>query len=162
MSKYKLILLPLFLVSLLFSCRSTAPMVGEDWNEEMFFKSAQESFDEDRLDNALFYYDVYLLRYPTNKQKAIAAEYEKAYILYKWEEYDRAERYFNILLERYETDPYAYMYPKAYQVLALKVLENIQAKREIQELPFFKRKAALREFYGNSRDESEEPEVVRP
>lgn len=162
MSKYKWLSLPLLIVSLFLSCRSTDPMVGQDWNEEMFFKSAQESFDEDRLDNALFYYDVYLLRYPTNKQKAIAAEYEKAYIFYKWEEYDTAERYFNIILDRYANDPYAYMYPKAYLVLSEKVLEKIQAKRDIEALPFFQRKAALREFYGTGRDETEEPEVVRP
>lgn len=145
------------LLGLLFtSCATGGPPVQEDWNEEMFFKSAQDAFDEDQLDQALYYYDVYLLRYPTNRTKGIAAEYEIAYIHYKWGDYDRAEQLFTILLDRYESDPYAYLYPAAYRVLSEIVMEKIVKLQEIEELPFFRRTAARRQFYGTGRDETVE------
>jgi NADH:ubiquinone oxidoreductase subunit 5 (subunit L)/multisubunit Na+/H+ antiporter MnhA subunit len=43
------------LTTIFMSCMSGAPELGQDWNEEKFFKSAHEAFDEDRLDWSLFY-----------------------------------------------------------------------------------------------------------
>ncbi|MDA3850296.1 MAG: hypothetical protein PF447_03410 [Spirochaetaceae bacterium] len=102
------------------------------------------------------------MRYPENRQKAIAAEYERAFIYYKWEDYNKAEELFNIILNRYEEDPYAYLYPSADKILTEDVLETIKIKKEIAALPFFKRGAALRDWMGTGRDETAEYEPQAP
>jgi len=153
-----ILLLSLFISS----CATGMKVVEEDWNEEMFFKSAQEAFDEDDLDRALFYYEVFLVRYPSNRQKSVAAEYEIAYIYYKWEEYGKSKDLFQQILDKYENDPFAYMYPRAYKVLSEKVMEKIDQQLAIQELPFFKRSRGERELMGTGRDEAAETEIVRP
>ena len=49
---------------LLFSCSSVPQGVDQSWTEEMFFKQAQEAVDDDHLEEALFYYEVFLVRFP--------------------------------------------------------------------------------------------------
>jgi len=153
------LLLIVFISLFFYSCATEMAVVGEDWNEEMFFKSAQESFDDDALDQALFYYDVYLLRYPSNIQKGIAAEYEIAYLYYKKGDLEKSQELFQLLLERYEKDSKSYLYPSAYRVLSEKVLTTIEEKIVIRELPFFQRSRAEKERMGTDRDTPPEAEV---
>lgn len=150
-----LLVLTIILLSTFISCRTVAPSIGSDWNEEMFFKSAQVAFDEDDLDASLFYYQVCQLRYPDNLQKTIAAEYEIAFIHYKMEEYEKSKELFEDLLERYDSDPYSYMFPQAYKVLSENVLSNISKWIEIKEMSFFERGSAKKAYWGTGRDESE-------
>ena len=69
------------LASLFFSCSTVPAQINPDIKEEMFFKNAQEAMDENRYNVALYYYEVYLVRYPENHQKTIGAEYEKSFHL---------------------------------------------------------------------------------
>jgi len=145
----------LLIISIFISCSTVAPSIGSDWNEEMFFKSALEAFDENDLESALFYYQVSLHRYPENLQKTIAAEYEIAFIYYKMEEYEKSHQLFEKLLEKYESDSYAYLYPPAYKILAENVNANIERWIEIKDMSFFERGNAKKTFWGTGRDKSE-------
>lgn len=144
----------LFLLGFI-SCASFDTELQEDWPEEYFFKTAQQASDRGNLRESLFYYDVYLLRYPQNHTKGIAAEYERAFLFYKMKDYDQAELYFDAILQKYESDPYAYLYPKAYKVLSEKVVAAIEENRVIDALPLFQRGKARRHGL-ESLEESEE------
>jgi outer membrane protein assembly factor BamD (BamD/ComL family) len=136
------------------SCATYSTELDEEWSEEYFFKTAQQAFDRGSLSESLFYYEVYLLRYPQNHTKDIAAEYERAYILYKQKKINQSELFFNTILEKYETSPYAYLYPQAYKVLSEKVLAQIEEDRAIKALPFFQRGKARK--YGLESLEEEQ------
>ncbi len=140
----KNILLTAALLLTLASCATYNTNLSEDWTEEQFFTKAQQAADRNELSESLFYYEVYLLRYPQNATKGIAAEYERAYIFYQKKNYDQAETYFKAILNKYETSPYSYLYPKAYRVLSEKVMGSIEEKKAIGELPFFQRGKARR------------------
>jgi hypothetical protein len=45
-------------------------------------------------------------------QRILQPEYERAYILYKQKKINQSELFFNTILEKYETSPYAYLYPQ--------------------------------------------------
>ena len=121
------------------SCTTYDTALQEQWSEEYFFKTAQQAFDRGNLSESLFFYEVFLLRYPQNHSKGIAAEYERAYILYKQKKYDQSELFFSTILEKYNSNPYAYLYPQAYRVLSEKIIAQIEEDRAIAALPFFQR-----------------------
>ncbi len=156
-SMIKKILLSAATILLLNSCMSYNASLQEDWTEEQFFKTAQQAYDQDHLDEALFYYEVYLLRYPQNYQKGIAAEYERAYIHYKKKDYSQARAYLKGILDKYDSSPYAYLYPQAYRVLSEKVLQELEERDAIRELPFFERgrarKFGIESLEGNTEDQ---------
>lgn len=135
-------ILTILMALMFFSCSTYNTVVEGEWTEEQFFKTAQQAYDNDKYSEALFFYQVYLLRYPQNHSKGIAAEYERAFVLFKQGEYDQSELYFKAILDKYQTSPYAYLYPEAYKVLSERVLANIHEEMAIKELPFFKRSKA--------------------
>jgi len=125
--KCSLLLLP-FLVLLLNSCASVPTEIDESFKEEVFFKNAQEAMDSNQYNVALYYYEVYLVRYPENHDKTIAAEYEKALIYYKTKDYEYSKALFEQVLERYESSPFAIMFPERYKILSEKILLQIEDK----------------------------------
>jgi len=118
--------------SLFLSCASVPTEIDQDMKEEMFFKNAQEAMDMNRYNVALYYYEVYLVRYPENHHKTIGAEYERALIYFKMKEYDYSKALFLQVLDKYETSPFAIMYPERYEILSRKILGKIE---EIQNPP---------------------------
>jgi outer membrane protein assembly factor BamD (BamD/ComL family) len=125
--KFSLISLTLFLM-ILSSCTTVPAEMDESMSEESFFKNAQNAMDEDNYDIALYYYEIYLVRYPENHAKTIAAEYERALIYYKSKEYDYSRSLFIQVLDKYENSPFAVMYPERYKILSEKILQQIDEK----------------------------------
>ena len=118
----------LTLIALLASCESVPQSVDSSWTEEMFFKQAQDAVDNDMLSTALFYYQVFLVRFPEDHAKVIAAEYESAILQKKLGAEDLAIAGLQKVLEKYETSTYVIMYPPRYKVLAEKVLADLEGR----------------------------------
>lgn len=125
--KCSLILLPVMLLSLA-SCSTVPAVMDSEMKEEVFFKNAQAAMDENQYNVALYYYEVYLVRYPENHNKTIAAEYERAMIYYKTKDYEYSRSLFNQILDKYETSPFAIMYPERYKILSEKILGIIDER----------------------------------
>ena len=96
-----------------------------------FFKSAQDAVDEGDLETALFYYEVFLVRYPEDHAKGIAAEYERALIHKKLGQDEQAITEFREILNKYENSSYVIHYPNRYKILTEKVLAILEGN----ELP---------------------------
>lgn len=120
-----LLILSLALFMPLFSCKTVPVKLEPNMEEEIFFKNAQEAMDQNNYTLALYYYDVYLVRYPENHQKTIGAEYERAFIYYKMKDYDYSKKLFNQILDEYDNSPFAVMFPERFKILSQKVLEKI-------------------------------------
>lgn len=110
------------------SCQSTPRGVNQGWSEEMFFKQAQQAVDDNQLSTALFYYEVFLVRFPENHAKVIAAEYERAILHKKLGAEDLAIHGLKKILNSYETSSYVILYPPRYKVLAEKVLADLEGR----------------------------------
>jgi len=110
------------------SCESVPKSVDQSWTKEMFFKQAQEAVDNDQLSTALFYYEVFLVRFPEDHAKVIAAEYESAILQKKLGAEDLAINGLKRVLEKYETSTYVILYPPRYKVLAEKVLAELEGQ----------------------------------
>lgn len=104
------------------------------------FQRAQEEVDDENYDLALRYYREFIRRNPEDRGSIIEAEYEIAYIAYKQEEYDTAERRFEALLAQYEADQ-ANALPEWPEVLAVKLLDKIEEKRIAAEEPLIRTNA---------------------
>ena len=128
------------LVLVFSSCASTPDRVNPQWTQEMFFKNAQEAMDEYQYKTALFYYEVYLVRFPENQQRGIAAEYERAFINYKMKNYKEASAQYNEILRKYEESPYAMLYPPRFKELCNIGLKNIEKKEFIGNSLFWRAK----------------------
>ncbi len=123
---YSILLLLLSLIAI--SCQSTPQNVDPDWTEDQFFKSAQDAIDEGELETALFYYEVFLVRYPEDHAKGIAAEYERALIHKKLGAEDLAMTELEQILDKYENSTYVILYPPRYKILSEKVLAELKGE----------------------------------
>jgi len=112
----------------LFSCQSIPQSVDQEWTVDQFFKSAQDAIDEGNLKTALFYYEVFLVRYPEDHSKGIAAEYERALIHKKLGNEKLAIAEFKEILNKYETSTFVILYPARYKVLTEKVLAMMEGR----------------------------------
>ncbi len=122
--KCSMVFLPVMLLSLA-SCSTVPAEMDSVMKEEVFFKNAQGAMDENQYNVALYYYEVYLVRYPENHNKTIAAEYERALIYYKTKDYEYSQSLFTQILDKYESSPFAMMYPERYKILSEKILAQI-------------------------------------
>jgi len=102
--------------------------VDNEWSEEMFFKQAQDAIDNSRPETALFYYEVFLVRYPEDHARVIAAEYERAILHKKLGAEDLAIQELKKVLYKYENSSYVILYPPRYKVLAEKVLAKLEGR----------------------------------
>lgn len=130
MRKYTIYTIILIMTVLSLSCQSVPRAVNQGWSEEMFFKQAQQSIDDGQLSTALFYYEVFLIRFPENHAKVIAAEYERAILHKKLGAEDLAIQGLRKVLDSYETSSYVILYPPRYKVLAEKVLAGLEGRPE--------------------------------
>ncbi len=133
--KSGLLLLP-FMLLLLVSCVSAPDKIDSNLPEELFFKTAQDAMDLNQYRVALYYYEVYLVRYPENHRKTIAAEYERAFIYYKTKDYEYSKSLFTQILDKYENGSFAIMYHDRYRILSEKILYLIgkELNKNIEEV----------------------------
>jgi len=135
----------------LFSCASEIKQVDSQWTEEMFFKQAQLAMDEYRYKKALYFYDVFLVRYPENHQLAIAAEYEKAFINYKMGNDAIAADAYREIIRKYNENSYAALYHPKFKRLCEIGLKNIEKKKAVNLRLFWRaREKAWAEQNGES------------
>jgi len=116
---------------MLISCASRARQVDSQWTEEMLFKQAQLAVDEYRYTKALYYYEVFLVRYPENYQLVIVAEYQRAFINYKMGNYVIARDFYNRIIRKYDESPYAVLYHPKFKRLSEIGLKNIEKKKAV-------------------------------
>ena len=138
MLKFISVLLIFFSIILLFSCATMPQTINPEWSGDILFKNAQEAMDNNNLKTALFYYEVFLVRYPENFQKSIAAEYERSFIQYKMKKYDEAEEGFRSILDKYKNSPFAMMYPSRFKTLSEISLENIAKQKYVGNRLFWR------------------------
>ena len=108
------------------SCQSTPQSVDQSWTEDIFFRSAQDAVDTGNLETALCYYEVFLIRFPEDHAKGIAAEYERALLHSKLGEEELAVAELKEILNKYENSTYVILYPPRYKILAEKVLASLE------------------------------------
>ena len=122
--KKAILFIALPVVFALAACHSTPDYIPEDLQPREYFQLAQEAVVERQdYDTALFYYQTFLERFPTDIQRTVEAEYEIAFIRYKQKD-PRAEQLFRDLLARYDREG-AELLPGWPRVLAEKLLKNI-------------------------------------
>lgn len=138
MKRWAILIKILFLCFLVLSCATTIDSIGDSWTPELFFKNAQEAMDERRYNDALFYYEVFLVRFPENYEKSIAAEYERTFIHYKTGKTKIAEDGFNAILDKYENDIYAVLYPPRFKLLCEIGLKNIKRDKAVNTRLFWR------------------------
>ncbi len=102
--------------------------IPEDLTTQEYFQQAQEAVDQRHYETALVYYRTYLDRHPDDVENRTAAQYEIAFLHYKMEDYETAERMFEELLDRYEGEE-ADSLPAWPQILSEKLLEKIEEER---------------------------------
>ena len=113
---------------ILAGCSSGPPVIPEDLSVLQYFQKAQEEFEHDEWDNALFYYTTYIERYPNDLPNVTTARYEIAFINYKQKKYDAAATGFRELLDFYETTNLPLSFPLWPRVLSQKVLQIMTNK----------------------------------
>lgn len=123
------IILPLLFVTLFFSCRTVPKEVSQEWEGEDFFVMAQEASDDSAYNVSEYYYQVYIVRYPENHTKIVAAEYEVALIAFKKKKYNDAKFQMEAILEKYKSSPYVAYYDPRYKILAEKIIKKIDVKK---------------------------------
>ncbi len=126
----------LLAILIILSCASTPDRVDPSWTEDLFFKQAQDAVELNRLEEALFYYEVFLVRYPEDYRRGIAAEYERAFLLYKMKEYQEALDGMVRVRDAYDTSPYAMIFPTRYRVLADTLIPDIQEEVDKSQRKF--------------------------
>lgn len=120
------------------SCVSVEDTLDTTWSPEVFFKHAQEALDDSRYKDAMFYYEVFTVRYPENIQKNIAAEYEKAFIHYKTGKFKKAEEGFKDISKKYEESPYAMLFQPRFKQLCEIGLTNIERSKSVNNKLFWR------------------------
>ncbi|KGM38788.1 hypothetical protein S1OALGB6SA_1249 [Olavius algarvensis spirochete endosymbiont] len=147
---------PFICILALFSCAGRIKQIDPEWTEEMFFRQARLAMDEYRYKRALYYYGVFLVRYPENYQLAIVAEYERAFISYKMGNYAIASDLYNEIIRKYDESPYAMLYHPKFRRLCEIGLKNIEKKKFVNLRLFWRaREKAWAEQNGESITDTE-------
>lgn len=143
------------------SCASTQERLNPQWTEDVFFKNAQEAMDENRYKTAIYYYEVFLVRYPENHQRVIAAEYERAFINYKMGDYKEATRGYEEIILKYDESPYAMLYHPRFRQLSEIGLVNIEKKKAVEGRLMWRRQEKVwAEENGESLTDSGEESLI--
>lgn len=106
------------------SCSSGPEIIPEGLSPAELFQQAQIQSSQNRFEEALRYYQVFIDRYPDEEALLIEAEYEIAFIHYKQGDIDQAVEGFEALLEKYQGQN-APAYPQWPRVMAGKLLDRI-------------------------------------
>ncbi len=134
----RMMVLLALLSPVILSCASVADKLDSSWSPEIFFKNAHEAMDKNRYQDAIFYYEVFLVRYPEDISRRIAAEYEMAFIHYKMGNLKIAETQFATILKNYEDSPYAVLFPPRFKQLSEIGLNNIEKSRSVKNKLFWR------------------------
>ncbi len=134
----RIIVLFALLAPVISSCVSAADKLDPSWSPEIFFKNAQDAMDKNHYQDAIFYYEVFLVRYPEDIARRVTAEYEIAFIYYKMGKYKIAETQFAAILKKYEDSPYAVLFPPRFKQLCETGLKNIEKSRSMKNKLFWR------------------------
>ena len=135
MLKVPAIIIPVFI---LVACASKMNPVTPSWTPELFFKNAQTAMDDDRYKDAIYYYDVFLVRYPEDWTRMIAVKYEKAFIQFKTGKIKAAEEGYKAIINAYEESPYATLFPPGFKTLSETGLKTIAKHRATNRKLFWR------------------------
>jgi len=113
----------------LLSCASKPASIPDDMSAPSIVQRAQEASDDYDYKVALAYYQALKERYGSDPAYLCAAEYEMSFIAYKQGRIVEAKAGFQELLARY-SQPGAEALPQRYRILAVKVLDNIEAQEK--------------------------------
>lgn len=92
------------IVFTLCACATSVKSIPEDLAPIEYFQKAQQAVASwDDYKTALLYYQTFIERYPEDANRVVEAEYEIAFLYYKMEEYDTAEKLFNELIRKYKS-----------------------------------------------------------
>lgn len=121
--------LSLFAVAavVLFGCQTVPTEIPEDLTQAELIQLAQDASDQENWEAAQAYYGAIVDRYPNDRAAIATARYEIAFIEYKRENYDEAERRFEELLGMYDFE--AEGLPAWPRVLANRVLDEMEEER---------------------------------
>jgi tetratricopeptide (TPR) repeat protein len=117
--------LALFILS---GCSSGPPIIPTDLSVLQFFQRAQEEAESEDWEDALYYYQTYIDRYPDDLPNIMMARYEIAFINYKQEKYQEAIAGFEEILDFYENTTLPLDFPLWPRVLSRKMIESIEKK----------------------------------
>ena len=115
------------------ACISIPDSIPADWSEKNYFRKAQDALELDYYDIANYYYDAFIVRYPENLPLIVAAQYEKAFILYKRGQYKEAKAAYEAIIEFYDTEPDSPGLMPRYRRLAEIGLETVDWKKEVDK-----------------------------
>lgn len=135
MSKYLFLIIAILVLA---SCATKMKVVTPSWTPELFFKNAQEAMDIDRYKDALYYYDIFLVRYPEDRTRIIAVQYEKSFILYKRGKLKAAEKGYKAIIKEYEESPYATLFHPRFKTLSEIGLKRIEKDRATERKLFWR------------------------
>jgi len=115
------------LVTILFisGCATTDQKINTDIPPLKFFQLAQDAYDSRDYDLALEYYKTFIKEYPDEKAKIMEARYEIAFIHYKNNRYQQAEKLFQEIIDTYSEETSS-AYPEWPKILSEKLLKKIE------------------------------------
>ena len=108
-------------------CSSGPPVVPDELTPLQFFQRAQEESENANWDNAIYYYQTFLDRFPDDLENCAAARYEIAFIHYKKGDYEKALAGFQEVVDFYDTPnlPATFLlWPRAMSLKLIKVVEG--------------------------------------
>lgn len=107
------------------SCATSPPPLSDAGGQPLsitdYEKLAQKEYEEGRYENAIVVYQAIIDHYPRNQNALAWAHYEIGYSFSMMGDYDRAERYFRTVLNRFQ-EPAA-------RKLSTQMLERIREQR---------------------------------
>lgn len=119
----------LLLIMSVFACRTEMPQIPEDISQEELIQRAQEAFDSDDNELALYYYQTVIDRYGDDILSRATAEYEIAHIYFLEKRYKEAEELFKKILSYYDGED-ANKLPDWIKVLSVKQLKEAAEKQK--------------------------------
>jgi outer membrane protein assembly factor BamD (BamD/ComL family) len=109
------------------ACSSGPPVIPDELTPLQFFQRAQEESEGEYWDNAIYYYQTLLERFPDDLENCVAARYEIAFTYYKKGNYEKALAGFQEVVDFYD-DPNLpstfLLWPKVMSLKLIKIVED--------------------------------------
>ena len=123
-----LLLCAVALLLLFVGCETVPDSVDEDITSPELFRLAQDAYNFEQYGTSLYYYNVILERFGTQRSVRVAAEYEIAYIHFKRGEDEMAKNMFAQLLAEYQLNNAGF--PRWIFVLSTRIYEQLTGSEE--------------------------------
>jgi len=119
----------LFPLVLLGSCASAPVQIEQDLSPTQILQKAQEASDAGKYKLALRYYQLFLEKYPEERERSLWARYEIALLHHKMGDDETALNLFNELIQMYAGGGEGL--PQGPWILAKKAVAKIEANKKI-------------------------------